>query len=205
MKQIAMEARRVEEEHRKKVLAKRLQEEKAGEEMAKRLQDEEREWQEARRKELEQKNKANCAICLENIEDADLIPLDKCEHIFHPDCIRQHMSVEIEARKFPLKCPSCSIELTDVDIREQLSAELQDKWQQYSLTKTVDSNPNEFAYCLTPDCKYVFVWEEETCTNDFTCPVCEKRYCLDCRCVFHEGKTCKQYRIMNSFTVCAFV
>jgi len=199
---------KVEEENKRTnalLLAEELEREKASEEIAKRMQAEfeaeEIRKREERRKRLEEENMANCKICFDNIEAIDLLPLDRCGHTFHPDCIRKYLSLEIEARRLPLICPSCKVELTALDIKDLLTVEFQEKWYQYSLTKAVDSNPDEFSYCPTPDCQYIFLWKEGKDASNFTCPVCSKHYCLNCRCVFHEGKSCKQYQVENNFTV----
>jgi len=66
----------------------------------------------------------------------------------------------------------------------------------------------EMSWCPTPDCKYAFIYtdpkqtditpvnpEDQVNQNDqLKCPLCTVHYCLSCRVVFHEGKTCAQYK-----------
>ena len=46
-------------------------------------------------------------------------------------------------------------------------------------------------WCLSVNCEYIFCFEVGQST--FTCPLCVKTYCLDCRSQFHTGLTCKEY------------
>ena len=49
------------------------------------------------------------------------------------------------------------------------------------------------SYCPTPDCKYVFIYDPALDFKEFSCPVCSKRYCLDCRVEYHYNETCEEY------------
>ena len=155
---------------------------------------------ELRRRKAEESNPSNCDICLEQIAAKDLLPLDTCGHLFHPICLRTHFQNEIETRRLPLICPICRVEVTAMDVKDFLTPALQAKWEEYTFKKVVESNPEDFSFCPTPDCSYVFVWSQND-TSDFTCPICKKHYCLNCRCAYHDGQTCKEYQISSKFTV----
>ena len=156
---------------------------------------------EQRRKKAEEDNLSSCDICMDKIEAHDLLPLDKCGHLFHPECIRKYFEGEINERHFPLVCPQCRIEISMLDIKDFLRTSMQEKWDEYTFKKAIDSNPDDFSYCPTPDCTYIFVWDKATDTSDYTCPKCSKHYCLNCRCVYHDGQSCKEYQISTNFTV----
>eukprot|EP00826_Nyctotherus_ovalis_P003061 TRINITY_DN10614_c0_g1_i5.p1 TRINITY_DN10614_c0_g1~~TRINITY_DN10614_c0_g1_i5.p1 ORF type:complete len:322 (+),score=57.50 TRINITY_DN10614_c0_g1_i5:487-1452(+) len=164
------------------------------------MQEQEEAEREIRRQRVEEGNPTNCDICLEKIEAKDLLPLDRCGHLFHPACLRQYFETEIGFRRLPLVCPLCRIEVSVMDIKDFLTADGQAKWEEYTFKKAVESNPDNFSFCPTPDCSYVFVWDPSD-TSDFTCPTCAKRYCLNCRCAFHTDQSCKEYQISSKFTV----
>ena len=88
-----------------------------------------------------------------------------------------------------------------LDIKDFLNPETQQKWEEYTFKAAVETNPEDYSFCPTPDCSYVFVWQAGQDTNEFMCPVCAKRYCLNCRCEFHTGQTCKEYQISAKNTV----
>eukprot|EP00826_Nyctotherus_ovalis_P003062 TRINITY_DN10614_c0_g1_i6.p1 TRINITY_DN10614_c0_g1~~TRINITY_DN10614_c0_g1_i6.p1 ORF type:complete len:367 (+),score=111.58 TRINITY_DN10614_c0_g1_i6:174-1274(+) len=163
------------------------------------MQEQEEAEREIRRQRVEEGNPTNCDICLEKIEAKDLLPLDRCGHLFHPACLRQYFETEIGFRRLPLVCPLCRIEVSVMDIKDFLTADGQAKWEEYTFKKAVESNPDNFSFCPTPDCSYVFVWDPSD-TSDFTCPTCAKRYCLNCRCAFHTDQSCKEYQISSKFT-----
>jgi len=171
--------------------------------MAQDLQDEEDKNREERRKQKEDENAPDCPICLEKILGNELLPLDRCGHIFHPACVRSYFKAEIDARKFPLVCPNgeCKLEVTPLDVKDFLDFDSRQKFEEYTFKKTVEENPADFSFCPSPDCKYVFVWEAGKDSNNFLCPMCGKNYCLDCRCDYHTGQTCKEYKISTSFSV----
>ena len=55
----------------------------------------------------------------------------------------------------------------------------------------------ETACCPRPGCDYVFPWNELEVTREFECPKCGGNYCLQCRCDYHNQKTCEEYRVEN--------
>eukprot|EP01022_Parablepharisma_sp_SALTPOND_P030553 TRINITY_DN765_c0_g1_i1.p1 TRINITY_DN765_c0_g1~~TRINITY_DN765_c0_g1_i1.p1 ORF type:complete len:335 (+),score=32.50 TRINITY_DN765_c0_g1_i1:1689-2693(+) len=163
---------------------------------AKKLEAEERAELERKRQMEEEKNKAKCEICLDDIADSELLPLDSCGHIYHPECITRYIKTKIGERGYPIKCPNpkCKKDISMLDLNEFLEEEELKKFIDYSFKIAVEGNPADFSFCPTPDCQYIFVWEKGVDSNDFECPVCNKRYCLNCRCNYHVGKTCAQYR-----------
>ena len=54
------------------------------------------------------------------------------------------------------------------------------------------------SWCLTPDCPFVFTYDEDI--KEYKCPVCKKHYCLNCKCIFHHGQSCGEYRVNNTYT-----
>ena len=141
-------------------------------------------------------DETTCQICLVGIQDKDLLPLDACGHIFHPDCIKEHLQVSITESRFPILCPirGCGVEVSILDIKERLSEEMADKFEEFSFQHFVGLNKSSLFSCPTPDCKYVFQF---ACEEEFTCPVCSKHFCLKCQVEFHDGMTCEQYRKVN--------
>jgi len=61
----------------------------------------------------------------------------------------------------------------------------------------IDTNA-EFVHCKTPDCDYVIQADIEKAAgkkDDFTCPKCQKHFCLDCYLAPHPGMTCAENKI----------
>jgi len=152
------------------------------------------------KKNLEEK-KTECEICFEYVNINDTLLLNKCKHLYHSQCLLQHFTNMIEERKLPLICPSCRMEVTIDDLRKLLPPELISKWENYTFKHMIESNPKDYSYCPTPDCPYIFIWEEGKDTNLFTCPQCKNSYCLNCKCKYHKEQTCMQYRQSKEFVI----
>ena len=88
--------RKMLEEEQKLDRQKREESEKESLLLAKKCEEEEKRFLEMRRKEKEENNLARCEICLDDLINADLLPLESCEHIYHPKCIVQHMRTQVK-------------------------------------------------------------------------------------------------------------
>ena len=49
-----------------------------------------------------------CGICLEEMPDDSIARPDHCGHTFCRACLRGHVAVRINERRFPILCPSCT-------------------------------------------------------------------------------------------------
>ena len=49
-----------------------------------------------------------CGICLEEMLDDSIARPDHCGHTFCRACLRGHVAVRINERRFPILCPSCT-------------------------------------------------------------------------------------------------
>jgi E3 ubiquitin-protein ligase RNF144 len=146
--------------------------------------------------------KAKCEICLDFIIPTAYIPLDKCGHLFHKECIQKYLISRIESKTLPITCPklNCKTEISYLDLKEFLNKEMLALYEQYSFKKLLSENPDDYSCCPTPDCSYVFSYIKGTDLPEFTCPLCKYQYCLDCQCVMHKGMTCKEYQLTHTFT-----
>ncbi len=191
----------VEEEKRK--MSAKVDDEVATLELIKKLQEDDQKELEGRRKVQD----AECKICMDRIDPNDYYPLDSCEHMFHPACIRQYIETQLNSRTFPIICPmsECKHEIDISCIKELLGEEKFAKFEKFTLKSMVEKNPEEYSCCPTPDCTYAFVWIAKEDSADFPCPQCKKHYCLNCRCPYHVGMSCKEYAVENKFTVCVTI
>ena len=135
----------------------------------------------------------SCLICMEVITERELQPLDNCGHMFHDGCIGKHFEIKINESSFPVECPvdTCKREVTMFDLKTRLSPELIAKFEDFTFNHYVASHKAALITCPTPNCKYVFLFNNET---SFQCPLCEVNYCLRCMTEYHKGLTCDEYR-----------
>eukprot|EP00826_Nyctotherus_ovalis_P036217 TRINITY_DN3196_c0_g1_i7.p1 TRINITY_DN3196_c0_g1~~TRINITY_DN3196_c0_g1_i7.p1 ORF type:complete len:417 (+),score=50.06 TRINITY_DN3196_c0_g1_i7:196-1446(+) len=169
------------------------------------LQEEDEEILKKRReqREKEETDKVQCAICMETILPEQYNPLEPCGHLLHSECAKRYLEVQIDANVFPLICPipECRDDIDPEFIKHILDSEKFKKFDQFLLKNFIEGNADEYSCCPTPDCSYAFVWLPTEDSNVFTCPKCKGCYCLNCRCVFHTGMTCKEYAVSNNHTV----
>jgi len=135
-----------------------------------------------------------CKICLDAIPENEFMPLESCGDLFHLGCISTHIKTQINDRQFPIMCPlpECKKEIHMVDITERLTPEDFAKYEDYTFNHFVQLNMDSMTCCPTPNCSYVFTYFGDV--FQFLCPVCKHEYCLKCKCDYHHGKTCEEYK-----------
>ncbi|EAR81869.2 IBR domain protein (macronuclear) [Tetrahymena thermophila SB210] len=140
-----------------------------------------------------------CEICYENMISQDYMSLN-CDHIFHKNCLAKYFTSQINEKKFPLKCPNsnCIFPIEQQDLREVLNEIEIQRYEKFSLQNYIDSNADEISWCPTPNCEFAFIIEKDQ--NQLSCPKCNKSYCLNCKCDFHFGQTCQEYKISYNFS-----
>lgn len=91
-------------------------------------------------------------------------------------------------------CPEdkCGKEIHSKDLNELLDQEAQSKFVNNSFSHYVSHHQDEISHCPTPDCQNVFIYDDDD--PNFTCEVCNKNYCLNCRVDFHKGMSCEEYQ-----------
>ena len=169
--------------------------------LIKNLELEEKFEREKIRKEKEKKeNEIPCKICLEPLFLSQFTSLNRCGHVFHIECFGNYVRSAIDARQVSIKCPDeCKQEVEVDDFYSHLDKVYIKKFEDYSLKYYVDMHLNEVSWCPTADCKYVFVLEKNENENtEFNCPLCQKHYCLACKCEFHQEQSCQEFRISNN-------
>ncbi|CAD8087024.1 unnamed protein product [Paramecium primaurelia] len=148
-------------------------------------------YQEYQQFEDDKKNQIECKICLENIAFAEMATL-YCTHIFHQKCLNQYCKTQISSRQFPILCPSgCKNNIIYSDLIEVLDDQQLIEFQQLTFKAYIESHGDEYSWCPTPDCKFVFVAGGNP---QLDCPVCKKSYCLDCKIEYHNGFSCHEFK-----------
>ena len=169
--------------------------------MIKKIQEEDNKAEQELLKYIEKPISSNCEICMDGIVHDDMYPLNQCGYIFHYHCISHYVELKIKDRSFPIVCPNlkCKMGLSEMDVRNLIEGNLLNDFYKFTLQKFAEVNNKDMSFCPTPDCKYLFVYDSRADSGDFTCPSCQNRYCLNCRCAYHVGMSCKEYKI-NSQT-----
>jgi hypothetical protein len=95
--------------------------------------------------------------------------------------------------KCPAICPddNCGIHLNDTDVKQLLSKEEVEKYQELVFKRTLETQP-DISWCPTVNCDFAFIFQDDN-GSDFRCRKCNKHYCLNCRVLYHRGQTCREY------------
>ena len=62
----------------------------------------------------------------------------------------------------------------------------------------MEKNVGNTAWCPTAGCQAVFEFDEDL--DNYRCPACKKHYCLRCRCDYHVGMTCAEYKVNSTYS-----
>jgi Ring finger domain len=58
----------------------------------------------------EQQRVFDCGVCLETLPEESIARFDPCGHSFCRECVRGLIVSQIESRRFPVLCPTCTAE-----------------------------------------------------------------------------------------------
>jgi hypothetical protein len=58
----------------------------------------------------EQQRVFDCGVCLDTLPEESIARIDPCGHSFCRECIRGFIMSQIESRRFPVLCPTCTAE-----------------------------------------------------------------------------------------------
>jgi len=136
-----------------------------------------------------------CGICLEPLKSEptrSASPL--CSHSYHVACMKEHIKTKLESLQIPVLCPdpNCGAAVFSQRDLNRLDPELREAYLYALFHRYIQSTPG-ISYCPTPDCPFVFEWERGKC-NEFSCPICDHSYCLECLQPAHDGSSCESMR-----------
>jgi hypothetical protein len=52
----------------------------------------------------------DCGVCMDTFLEESITRIQPCGHPFCKDCIRSHVTSQMETRRFPVLCPTCMAE-----------------------------------------------------------------------------------------------
>jgi hypothetical protein len=52
----------------------------------------------------------SCGVCLDTLPEESIARIDPCGHSFCRECVRGLVASQIETRRFPILCPTCTAE-----------------------------------------------------------------------------------------------
>jgi hypothetical protein len=54
----------------------------------------------------------DCGVCMDTLPEDSIARIDPCGHSFCRECVRSLIESQIESRRFPVLCPTCTADRT---------------------------------------------------------------------------------------------
>ncbi|KII91124.1 hypothetical protein PLICRDRAFT_105200 [Plicaturopsis crispa FD-325 SS-3] len=130
-----------------------------------------------------------CPVCF----DEPVCPITmRCGHVWCGLCMSNYLISANENRQFPLTClgggATCKEPLPLRVAQDILSASDFDAVVNAAFTSFINSRPEEFYHCPTPDCPQIY---REVTDVILQCPSCLVRICSECHVEAHDGLDCE--------------
>ncbi|GAA5952468.1 hypothetical protein JCM21900_005319 [Sporobolomyces salmonicolor] len=117
------------------------------------------------------------------------------EHLACLDCLAAYINTQLDdlsgRKAFPICCPLCPYQLTDVDAARILGPENLEAWHH---RKLLDALPPFF--CPNRSCSTrILLHDAAEEEPQAECPACHKLVCTACESMWHEEYNCDQYQV----------
>jgi hypothetical protein len=101
-------------------------------------------------------------------------------------------------RNFPISCigndATCNTPLPIPIIRRLMDNQAFQHLIEVAFTRHLEQHPEEYRYCLTPDCKQIYRFRRK---EPWQCPSCLLKICPACEEESHEGLSCEERRLQR--------
>lgn len=155
---------------------------------------------------LTSKRTLKCNICLEEYDSQDFFCNKPCDHSHCTDCVKTHMKVSLNARKFPFVCPGegCDAVIPTDDCERLLPEELLPQYVKLEVESCIPDKQKY--YCPYPNCSALLILDEEnmqlalgetSAVTEAECPECFRLLCAKCQVPWHASMTCEQFRALS--------
>ncbi|KAG8737403.1 hypothetical protein FRC10_008258 [Ceratobasidium sp. 414] len=138
---------------------------------------------------------SDCVVCLCQPEQSILL---HCGHNYCRSCFSQYVASAAENRTLPVVCvgSDCKAPIPLSMITLHASQPDQDALFYAAFQSHVAAHPEQYRYCPTPDCQYVYrVGQPDTSVQ---CRLCLTHICTHCHVEHHEGISCEDYLASHS-------
>jgi hypothetical protein len=138
-----------------------------------------------------------CPVCLDDKNEKDCLQLS-CNHTFCKTCLMHVFNTAIDTDKSTkhLTCPNhiCNKQLTNQDIQNILDNDNK-KFNAYldlAAKEWLNKQGKCTKHCLTTNCKWSYLKEDNLANVNYKCPGCNKQYCSNCLFPHSANVSCEQ-------------
>lgn len=137
-----------------------------------------------------QHHEVECPVCFDEVTSPVSLA---CGHTWCKTCLANYLMASVDNKVFPLTClgneARCTHAIPLNVAQEVLSPNDFSSVIHAAFLAYVNSRPNEFHYCPTPDCPQVY--RKGSRNTVLQCPSCLTRICPHCHVEYHEGSRCQ--------------
>ncbi|KAJ2912071.1 hypothetical protein MD484_g8341, partial [Candolleomyces efflorescens] len=138
-----------------------------------------------------------CPICYDTASHPEVL---SCGHSCCEPCLRHYLTSAATSNNFPLICmgdeATCNTPISIPIIQRYLTKQRFDHLIEVVFSSHIQSNPQKFKYCTTPDCTQIY--QCDTGKQFHKCPSCFSEICSSCNEEAHQGMTCEERRIQSN-------
>jgi hypothetical protein len=121
-----------------------------------------------------------------------------CGHAYCAGCLQHLLASAADTKKFPITCigndATCDSPLPIPVIRRLMDNQAFQHLVEVAFTCHLEQHPEEYRYCITPDCKQIYRFRRK---EVWQCPSCLLKVCPTCEEDFHEGLSCEEMRLQR--------
>lgn len=142
-----------------------------------------------------------CKLCN---KERGSINIAECGHHICKLCLHGLATKAMSEKKLNVKCPGNKNNCKHFICHEIILSILEEQ-EKIKFKELIDKS-NEYIYCPNGACNnYLDQNGKSLCTLKtdidsglkFNCSKCKEKYCFKCKCVFHDNKSCKEYKQVN--------
>lgn len=147
------------------------------------------------RSDLSTSRNVSCVVCYCEASAPEYLG---CGHVYCTECLRHFLSSASDTRNFPITCigddATCNTSLPIPVIRRHMDNQAFQHLVEVAFTCHLEQHPEEYRYCITPDCRQIYRFRRE---EGWQCPSCFLKICGVCGEESHEGLTCAERRLQR--------
>ncbi|KAI0453802.1 hypothetical protein F5B21DRAFT_268145 [Xylaria acuta] len=142
----------------------------------------------------------NCSICFTPADDPVVLG---CGHTYCTDCFKGLCRNGTTQADMSVTCTGaedkCKNAIPLREIQAHVDPSTFEQLLESSFSMYIARRPNQFHYCPTPDCGYIYRPVNASASPSWhMCPKCLQRICRSCH-ANHDGQRCDEHRAVQAF------
>ncbi|KAF2966973.1 hypothetical protein GQX73_g6596 [Xylaria multiplex] len=148
----------------------------------------------------EARSEESCSICFTPADDPVVLG---CGHTYCTECFKGLCRNGTQRTDMSVTCTGaqdkCKNAIPLREIQAHVDPSTFEQLLESSFTTYIARRPNQFHYCPTPDCGYIYRPASASESSSWhMCPKCLQRICRSCH-ANHDGRRCDEHKAFQAF------